>query len=285
MSFFAAPRASLRLGTALAPHVRHSHIGSALLSVPAGISISELPFPPLSNPLRAPPAALRHARSLLVAGPKGKVVVPLQAYVQMRWLAAEGAEATKETAAAAAAAAADAGQTLQLSVVDSRVKTQRATWGLTRALLANALTGVSAGHAVQLKLVGVGYRATLEEDPFPRASALSLALASSRASFASPQQRLTYQAFAAEEEAARTTHKPMRLNIKLGYSHPVIMPVPHGIDVNVPQPTVIELRGVDRENLGLFASQIRAWRRPEPYKGKGIFVNGETIKLRTAKKK
>ena len=71
--------------------------------------------------------------------------------------------------------------------------------------------------------------------------------------------------------------------LNLGYSHPVKMEIPENVSVEVAQNTTINLKSCDKELLGLFASNIRAWRRPEPYKGKGILYEGEQI-LRKAGK-
>jgi large subunit ribosomal protein L6 len=71
--------------------------------------------------------------------------------------------------------------------------------------------------------------------------------------------------------------------LNLGYSHPVKMEIPKDISVEVAQNTTINLKSCDKELLGLFAANIRAWRRPEPYKGKGILYQGEQI-LRKAGK-
>ena len=65
--------------------------------------------------------------------------------------------------------------------------------------------------------------------------------------------------------------------LNLGYSHPVKMAIPDNVSVEVEQNTTINLKSCDKELLGLFASKIRAWRRPEPYKGKGILYKGEQI--------
>jgi large subunit ribosomal protein L6 len=65
--------------------------------------------------------------------------------------------------------------------------------------------------------------------------------------------------------------------LNLGYSHPVKMDIPNDISVEVVQNTTINLKSCDKELLGLFASKIRAWRRPEPYKGKGILYKDEQI--------
>ena len=67
------------------------------------------------------------------------------------------------------------------------------------------------------------------------------------------------------------------LVLSLGYSHPVKIEIPSSISVDVVQNTTINLKSCDKELLGLFASKIRAWRRPEPYKGKGILYQNEQI--------
>jgi len=71
--------------------------------------------------------------------------------------------------------------------------------------------------------------------------------------------------------------------LNLGYSHPVKIDIPETVSVEVVQNTTINLKSCDKELLGLFASNIRAWRRPEPYKGKGILYKNEQI-LRKAGK-
>jgi len=71
--------------------------------------------------------------------------------------------------------------------------------------------------------------------------------------------------------------------LSLGYSHPVTIEIPETISVEVVQNTTINLKSCDKELLGLFASNIRAWRKPEPYKGKGILYKNEQI-LRKAGK-
>ena len=65
--------------------------------------------------------------------------------------------------------------------------------------------------------------------------------------------------------------------LSLGYSHPVNMEIPQDISVEVVQNTTINLKSCDKELLGLFAANIRAWRKPEPYKGKGILYKNEQI--------
>lgn len=107
---------------------------------------------------------------------------------------------------------------------------------------------MSEGHTAVLRLVGIGYRATVEQRP------------------------------ALEEYP----NQPFVV-LKLGFSHPVEMGCPPGITASAPQPTRVLLEGIDREQLMSFAARIRRWRVPEPYKGKGIFVNDETIKLKQKK--
>jgi large subunit ribosomal protein L6 len=122
--------------------------------------------------------------------------------------------------------------------------------GTVRAYLANHILGVSEGHAAILRLVGVGYRATVEKTAVTK----------------SPEYE--GQEF---------------VSLKVGYSHPIELGIPKGVKASTPQPTRILLEGAEKEVVMQFAAEIREWRRPEPYKGKGIFVNGETIKLKAKK--
>ena len=122
--------------------------------------------------------------------------------------------------------------------------------GTTRAYLNNHILGVSEGHTAILRLVGVGYRATVEP------SAVSV------------QPEYPGQKF---------------VSLKVGYSHPIELGLPPGMRASTPQPTRILLEGIEKEVVNQFAAKIRKWRVPEPYKGKGIFVNGETIKLKAKK--
>ena len=71
--------------------------------------------------------------------------------------------------------------------------------------------------------------------------------------------------------------------LNLGYSHPIEIVVPNGISVEISQNVNIKLTGCDKEKLGLFASKIRSWRLPEPYKGKGILYEGEIVKMKAGK--
>lgn len=75
------------------------------------------------------------------------------------------------------------------------------------------------------------------------------------------------------------------LVLKLGYSHDVVIAVPAGITTACPSPTRIILSGMDLQRVTQFAALIRSKRRPEPYKGKGVFVSDETIRLKEVKKK
>lgn len=115
----------------------------------------------------------------------------------------------------------------------------RALHGLTRALVANMVTGVNEGFEKKLEVVGIGYRAQLQ---------------------------------------GRT------LQLSLGYSHPVLFPLPDGITAEVDRQTVITLRGADKALVGQTAARLRALRKPDPYKGKGIKYVDEVIRRKVGKK-
>ncbi len=76
-----------------------------------------------------------------------------------------------------------------------------------------------------------------------------------------------------------------KLKLQLGYSHDVDLDVPEGVEVKTPDQTTIEISGIDKQAVGQFAAEVRSWRKPEPYKGKGIKYRGEYIFRKEGKKK
>jgi large subunit ribosomal protein L6 len=120
----------------------------------------------------------------------------------------------------------------------SDIKQHRAMHGLSRALIANMVQGVSAGFEKKLELVGVGYRAQMQGK---------------------------------------------KLVISIGFSHPVEVEPPEGIEFEVPAVTRITIKGIDKQLVGNTAAHIRAIRKPEPYKGKGIKYENEVIRRKAGK--
>jgi large subunit ribosomal protein L6 len=76
-----------------------------------------------------------------------------------------------------------------------------------------------------------------------------------------------------------------KLNLTLGFSHPVVYQVPEGIDIETPSQTQIVVKGIDKQRVGQVSAEIRAFRPPEPYKGKGVRYADEYVKRKEAKKK
>jgi large subunit ribosomal protein L6 len=76
-----------------------------------------------------------------------------------------------------------------------------------------------------------------------------------------------------------------KLNLTVGYSHPVVLDMPAGIKVETPTPTEVVIKGSDRQRVGQIAAEVRAIRPPEPYKGKGIRYSDEKITIKETKKK
>ena len=76
-----------------------------------------------------------------------------------------------------------------------------------------------------------------------------------------------------------------KLKLQLGYSHDVDIDVPEGIEIKTPDNTTVEISGIDKQQVGQIAAEIRRWRKPEPYKGKGIKYRGEYIFRKEGKKK
>jgi len=83
----------------------------------------------------------------------------------------------------------------------------------------------------------------------------------------------------------RAAAQGRNLRLQLGYSHDVNYAVPEGVDVKTPDPNTVEISGIDRQKVGQVAAEIRRWRKPEPYKGKGIKYRGEYIFRKEGKKK
>jgi large subunit ribosomal protein L6 len=126
--------------------------------------------------------------------------------------------------------------------VDPRNETKRARamWGMSRAVLANIVAGVTKGFERKLEITGVGYRAAVQGK---------------------------------------------NLQLSLGYSHEVNYPIPEGIAIATPRPTEIVVTGIDKQKVGQVAAEIRGFRPPEPYKGKGVRYAGEYIFRKEGKKK
>lgn len=115
---------------------------------------------------------------------------------------------------------------------------QRAFHGLARALVANAVRGVTEGFKRELEIVGVGYRAE---------------------------------------------QKKNSVVFTLGFSHPIEYPIPPGISITVDKQTRLVVTGVDRQQVGQIAANIRSLKKPDPYKNKGIRYVGEVLKKKAGK--
>ena len=174
-----------------------SRIGRMPIAIPAGVTVS-----------------IAENNKVTVKGPKGTLERVLPAEMEIKQ---EGAE-----------------------VVVSRpndLKKMRSLHGLTRTLIANMVTGVTAGYEKALEVNGVGYRAAKQGK---------------------------------------------KLVLSLGYSHPVEMIDPEGLESTVDGNKIV-VKGIDKEKVGQFAAEIRDKRRPEPYKGKGIKYSDEVIRRKEGK--
>ena len=83
----------------------------------------------------------------------------------------------------------------------------------------------------------------------------------------------------------RANSQGKNLKLQLGYSHDVDFAIPEGIEIKTPDNTTVEISGIDKQKVGQVAAEIRRWRKPEPYKGKGIKYRGEFIFRKEGKKK
>jgi len=150
---------------------------------------------------------------ILVEGPKGKQTVPVPPGVTLKQ---------------------ENGTITLLRETDKHA----AAHGLTRALLNNAVTGVSTGFTLELDIVGIGYNAEL---------------------------------------------KGRVAIFKLGYSHPIELYLPDGVDLKIDKQTHLVLTGYDRQLLGQVAANMRALRPPDPYKNKGVRYTGEVLRKKVGK--
>lgn len=114
-----------------------------------------------------------------------------------------------------------------------------AIWGLTRALIANMVSGVTEGYKKQLELQGVGFRMSVAGK---------------------------------------------KINLALGFSHPVVLEVPEGLEAKIEENNILTVSGIDKQAVGQFTAEIRALKKAEPYKGKGFRYVGEHVRRKAGKK-
>lgn len=147
-------------------------------------------------------------------------------------------------------------------------------WGLARSQMADMIKGVSRGFTLTLDLVGVGYKAELGESlngqPLP---ILEAELTNKYGDKAKDLMKKIIQ----EGE------KSPNLTLKLGFSHDIYLEIPEEVKVHCPNYSQVILEGNDKNRLSQFAADIRKYRRPEPYKGKGILFKGEVVQRKQGK--
>lgn len=176
-----------------------SRIGKAPVQIPKGVKLS------------------LNAGTVLVEGPLGKLEHTLHPAVSL---------VVDPAAAVATVSRAD----------DNRLA--RSIHGLTRALIANMVEGVSKGYEKKLEIVGVGYLAAIQKNV---------------------------------------------LQLRVGFANELQVPIPAGLTVTCPDQTHISIKGIDKQLVGQFAAEVRALRKPEPYKGKGIRYETEQVRRKAGK--
>ncbi len=129
-------------------------------------------------------------------------------------------------------------KSIKISPESNFSKKSPALWGTLRALINNAVLGVTKGFEKKLEIEGIGFKAILEGQ---------------------------------------------NLSLNVGFSHPVKYPIPEGIKITV-EKNLITITGIDKDLVGRTAAEIRAIKKPEPYKGKGIHYLGEVIRRKSGKK-
>lgn len=121
---------------------------------------------------------------------------------------------------------------------DENNRPSREFHGLTRALVANMIEGVTKGYEKRLEIVGVGYLAAIQNNV---------------------------------------------LQLRVGYANELHKPIPKDLTVTCPDQTHVVVQGCDKQKVGQFAAEVRALRKPEPYKGKGVRYQGEQVKIKPGK--
>jgi len=136
---------------------------------------------------------------------------------------------------------------VQLEIVENQINIKKigtangsaAIWGLTRALIANMVKGVSEGYFQKLELQGVGFRMAVQGK---------------------------------------------KINLALGFSHPVVVDVPEGLEAKIEENNILTISGIDKQLVGQFTANIRKLKPVEPYKGKGFRYVGEHVRRKAGKK-
>ena len=180
----------------------------------------------------------------------------------------------------------------------------RAMWGMSRTLIANLVAGVTAavtGQEVQVKGPKGVLKHVLVDDIIAKLDQGEIEIAMredtkvaramwgmSRTMVANLIAGVT-EGFAKKLEITgvgyRAALQGANLQLQLGYSHDIAYPIPQGIQIQCPKPTEIIITGIDKQKVGQVAAEIRRYRPPEPYKGKGIRYAGEFILRKEGKKK
>lgn len=198
-----------------------SHIGSSSVFITPEVSTS-------SYKLLVPKTIPKGRQSIVldrlvsIQGPKGELNLQLPEFIELT----------------------QTENKIDLTIKDQKNKIQKSLWGTYRAIINNAVIGVTEGHSSTLRFVGTGYRCMLED-----------------------------------------VDGKKWVKMKVGRCNLEGLPIPEGITCSTPSQTLLVLEGADKQKLNLFAATLRNMRPPEPYKGKGIYFNGETIKLKAKKVK
>lgn len=169
-----------------------------------------------------------------------KITLPagVKADITPKAVAITSAKGTLNVPVPACIGVAETDGALVVTMENPNAKNAKALWGTTRAILNNAVAGVSAGFSKKMIVEGVGYRAELKGND---------------------------------------------LQLNLGFSHPIIVKQISGIAFAV-EKNIITVSGIDKELVGQIAAIIRAYKKPEPYKGKGIHYDNEIVRRKAGKK-
>ena len=163
---------------------------------------------------------------------------------------------------------------VQVAIVD-RILTAKGKLGEMKLLLTDKVTVVAEGSNVSVAPAGSDAQSRMM---WGTTRALIANLVKGVSVGYSKSMEITGTGFRAAVQGSN-------LVINLGFSHDVVYPIPAGIKISCEKPTLIKVEGMDKRQVGQVAAEIRAWRPPEPYKGKGVKYENETILRKEGKKK
>ena len=223
----------------------YSYIGKRPVYIPSNVQASICPIQPGTNPLFESFHMTEMQKNVTLTGPLGSMTVAIPRGIEA---SIHKEEAYTDDPSMQSLLKIQKNDLIYAELSKYKKKFVRSMWGTVNSLLQNNIIGITEGHRVIIRLVGVGFKVT----------------------FATP---------------ISSSNERQAILLKVGYSHLIQLYIPDGIKIELPTPTKIVLTGINLQQVTQFAAKIRSKKPPEPYNGKGIFVGTETVIRKEGKKK